>query len=110
MSQSATRLGSAVEIAAAFVAYNKLGHEKVADLVVSIFVSLGGNGTADPGAEPQRKSHPTPAMIRKSIGLETLISFEDGKPYRTLKRIFPAGGSRQATIGSNGACPKTIRW
>ena len=92
MTRSATRLGSAVEIAAAFVAHNKLGHEKVADLVVSIFVSLGANGTADPAAEPQSKGHPTPAMIRKSIGLETLISFEDGKPYRTLKRHLSSRG------------------
>ena len=29
---------------------------------------------------------PTAAQIKKSIRPEALISFEDGKPYRTLKR------------------------
>jgi predicted transcriptional regulator len=28
----------------------------------------------------------TPAQIRKSIRPDVLVSFEDGKPYRTLKR------------------------
>jgi predicted transcriptional regulator len=35
---------------------------------------------------------PTPAQIRKSITPEALISFIDGKPYKTLKRHLTGNG------------------
>jgi predicted transcriptional regulator len=34
----------------------------------------------------------TPAQIRKSITRDALISFEDGKPYKTLKRHLTTFG------------------
>jgi len=34
----------------------------------------------------------TPAQIRRSISASALVSFEDGKPYRTLRRHLSARG------------------
>ena len=45
---------------------------------------------AEPAAEQVEK--PTPAQIRKSITPDGLISFVDGKSYKTLKRHLTGHG------------------
>ena len=39
-----------------------------------------------------RSRSPRPAQIRKSITPDALISFIDGKPYKTLKRHLTGNG------------------
>jgi predicted transcriptional regulator len=72
------------DIVSAFVGQNKVAVEALPDLIKSIYATLTtiGSPTAAPAAEQQ-----TPAVpIKKSITPEFLISLEDGKKYKSLKR------------------------
>jgi len=84
------------KIAAAYLASQKLEADEVASLISSVAASLGGastapvqNGDSPPAAEPVRR---TPAQVRKSIRADGLISFEDNRSYRTLKRHLASRG------------------
>lgn len=84
------------KIAAAYLASQKLEANEVASLISAVAASLGGastapiqNGESPPPAEPIRR---TPAQVRKSIRADGLISFEDNRSYRTLKRHLASRG------------------
>lgn len=72
-------------IVAGYVVYNHVSHKDLPELIVSMATALGNLGgstaTAPPAAEKL-----TPSQIRRSIMHDALISFEDGKPYKTLRR------------------------
>jgi predicted transcriptional regulator len=78
-------------IVSAYVANNRVPATEMPALLSSVHaavVGLGGNtAAADVGAEK-----PTPAQIRKSIKPDALVSFIDGKPYKTLKRHLTKHG------------------
>jgi len=72
-------------IVSAFVSKNRVEPSQVAALIVAVHQSLTGlAGEAEPEAEVFVPK--TRAEIKKSITGEHLISFIDGKKYRTLKR------------------------
>lgn len=74
-----------VGLVSAYVANNPVPFAELATLIATTHAALSGLGNAGaPAAPPSEKL--TPARIRKSITHEALISFEDGKPYKTLKR------------------------
>lgn len=63
------------------------------------------------GDEPIAASEPdqqklTPAQIRKSITPDALISFEDGKAYKTLKRHLGLKGLTPADYRAKWGLPK----
>ncbi|WP_280177409.1 MucR family transcriptional regulator [Methylobacterium sp. 190mf] len=76
------------EVVSAYVANNPVPPTELARLIATTHAALaalaGLGDTAGPAAPPSVKT--TPAQIRKSITPEALISFEDGKRYKTLKR------------------------
>jgi predicted transcriptional regulator len=79
------------DIVSAYVANNKLDATQVAALITSTYAALNTVGT--PEAEPEPNDQlKTKAEIKKSIGGSHLISFLDGKPYRSLKRHLTANG------------------
>jgi predicted transcriptional regulator len=80
------------EIIAAYVSNNSVPVAELPGLISSIHTTLNslGNGTSQDAGEQIEK--PTPAQIRKSITPEALISFIDGKPYKTLKRHLGGHG------------------
>ncbi|MCJ2124759.1 MucR family transcriptional regulator [Methylobacterium sp. J-077] len=72
-------------LVSAYVSNNHLQPSEIATLIANTHAALAGLGNgAAPEAPPADK--PTPAQIRKSITHDALISFIDGKPYKTLKR------------------------
>ncbi|APX85879.1 MucR family transcriptional regulator [Methylorubrum extorquens] len=80
------------DIVAAYVSNNSLPASDLPALLVQVhgaFVSLSAAPAAEAGGEIEK---PTPAQIRKSITPDALISFVDGKPYRTLKRHLSVHG------------------
>ena len=82
-----------VTIISAYVTKNTIPARDLPELIASVhaaFTGLGGT-TPDPVAEDEVEK-PTPARIRKSITPDALISFIDGKPYKTLKRHLTAHG------------------
>ncbi|ACL60327.1 MucR family transcriptional regulator [Methylobacterium nodulans] len=72
------------DIATAYLSRNHLQSGELPRLIGEIHAALhsAAQGTTAPSGPPK----PTPAEIRRSITYDALISFEDGKPYKTLRR------------------------
>ena len=83
-----------VEIVASYVANNSVRSENLAELITSVYGALTnlGQSNADPVAEPLVK----PVSIKKSITPDYLISMEDGKQYKSLKRHLAGRGRTPA--------------
>jgi predicted transcriptional regulator len=81
-----------VDVVAAYVSNNSLPSADLPGLIASIHEALHtiGSGPAAPAAETVER--PTPAQIRKSIRPDGLVSFIDGKSYKTLKRHLTKHG------------------
>jgi predicted transcriptional regulator len=85
------------EVAAAYFANSHVGVSEISRVIAEISTSLGAIGGApatptEQPAEPPAPPKPTSAQIRKSITPEALISFEDGRPYKTLRRHLSVKG------------------
>nr|WP_050783605.1 MucR family transcriptional regulator [Methylobacterium nodulans] len=74
----------------AYVSNNSLRPAELPDLIASVHAAIG-RGRAPEPAEPQTP-RATPAQIRRSISHEALISFEDSKPYKSLRRHLTTRG------------------
>lgn len=92
-----------IELVSAYVSNTntRLTAEEFQALIRETFATLSSLDTAPTAAEPEttapdRKSK---AEIKKSIGDAALISFEDGKPYKSLKRH----------LGTRGMTPEDYR-
>jgi predicted transcriptional regulator len=84
----------AVEIVAAYVSHNPIPASELPALIVAVHeaivaTSTGATRDVTAGAEVQS---PTPQQIRKSVRRDALVSFIDGKTYKTLKRHLTAHG------------------
>lgn len=70
------------KIAASYTGSNKLPAAELPALIESTYAALEGLGKV-----PAKPPAPIPAVpIKKSVTPDALISLENGKPYRTLKR------------------------
>jgi predicted transcriptional regulator len=77
-----------VEIVSAYVAGNKVDLKEVPGLIASVHGSLQNLGKAVQEPEPLKP----PVSIRRSITPDYLISLEDGKQYKSLKRHLAGKG------------------
>ena len=92
------------DIVSAYVANNKLNAAELPALITSTYAAL--NGVGAPQAEPETNDQlKTKAEIKKSIGGSHLISFLDGKPYRSLKRHLTANGHTVAEYKARFGLP-----
>lgn len=92
-SASVSVLEMTSEIVAAYVSGNKVSAGELPTLIASVFgalTSAGTNGAVTSAAPALEK--PTAAQIRKSIKPDGLVSFEDGRTYKTLKRHLSRHG------------------
>ncbi|WP_132254334.1 MucR family transcriptional regulator [Methylobacterium segetis] len=79
------------QVVSAYVARNHVAATDIPALIHAVHASL--SGLAQPEAPPaETVEKPTPAQVRKSITPDALISFIDGKPYKTLKRHLSTHG------------------
>lgn len=94
--QNLETLALASEIVAAYVANNSIPVSELPKLIGSVQVALSdlrnGSGTASADAPAEEVGKPTAAQIKKSIIPDALISFIDGKRYKTLKRHLSGHG------------------
>ena len=75
----------ASEVVSAYVSNNSLPVTELPALLGNVHAALSGlASTATASADSAPKA--TPAQIRKSVTHDALVSFEDGKPYKTLRR------------------------
>ena len=81
------------DLVSAYVANNSTPASELASLLTSVHAALSGltrGEAAAPAKDTAQK--PTAAQIKKSITPDALISFEDGKPYKTLRRHLTLRG------------------
>jgi predicted transcriptional regulator len=74
----------ATDIVSAYVANNSVPSADLPALISGVHSALSNLGQGGAPSAPTVEK-PTPAQIRKSITPDALISFIDGKPYKTLK-------------------------
>jgi predicted transcriptional regulator len=81
----------AADIVAAYVTRNHVAASELPVLIQTVHAALVA--LTQPPAEPAETVEKlTPAQIRRSITPDHLVSFLDGKPYKTLKRHLSAHG------------------
>ncbi|TXN75769.1 MucR family transcriptional regulator [Methylobacterium sp. WL18] len=80
-----------IGIVSAYVSNNHVQSAELATLIAATHAALSGIGQGNTTAASVADK-PTPTQIRKSITADTLISFEDGKPYKTLRRHLTIRG------------------
>ena len=78
----------AAKILTAYVARNPVPATSLPDLIRTVHSSITGLTTAPKPV----LTKPTDAEIRKSISPDAIISFEDGKPYKALRRHLTMRG------------------
>jgi predicted transcriptional regulator len=93
VSVDAIRLAS--EIVAAYVSNNAVRTADLPEVIASVHAALTGlsSGTSAAASTPDAAlEHQNAAQIRKSIQPDGIVSFLDGKTYKTLKRHLSANG------------------
>jgi predicted transcriptional regulator len=89
--QTLDYLGITTGIVSAYLSHNRVPVAELTGLLAGVHAALAGLGQSAEAAEPEEQ-RPTPAQVRKSIRPDGLISFIDGKPYKTLKRHLTKHG------------------
>jgi predicted transcriptional regulator len=90
------RLGASTDemataIVAAYVSNNSLPKTELPELILLVRGALEGVTTGPALAEPA-VTKPTAAEIKKSLKPDGIVSFIDGRTYKTLKRHLTANG------------------
>lgn len=89
----ATHVELTADIVVAYVSNNSVPVDALPELLTNVHAAISGLTNGRYGAsEVVRIEKLTPAQIRKSITPDALISFEDGKPYKTMKRHLTLHG------------------
>src|SRR6476620_7128338 len=95
----------AVDIVSAFVSNNSVLVSELPALIASVHATLSGMANGPVSTEPDVEK-PTAAQVRKSITPDGLISFIDGKPYKTLKRHLTGQGLDPHTYRERYGLPR----
>ncbi|GJE30704.1 Transcriptional regulatory protein ros [Methylobacterium oxalidis] len=86
-------IGLAADIVSAYVTKNSLPVADLPGLIAGVHAALSGLAAGGPQTNAEEEvQKTTPSQIRKSITPDALISFIDGKPYKTLKRHLTGHG------------------
>lgn len=93
------------ELVSAYVANNSVPGPELVALIASTHTALTGLGEAAAPSNPA-PNRATPAQIRKSIHPDALISFEDGKPYKTLRRHLTKLGTTPEAYREKWGLPR----
>lgn len=101
-------LDLAGEIVSAYVANNPVPASGLPALIATVHSALQGLATGAPQATPKKPEvrKATPSQIRQSITPDALISFVDGKPYKTLKRHLTSQGLHPDSYRQRYGLPK----
>jgi predicted transcriptional regulator len=95
------------DVAGAYFSNSHVTPTEIPTVINHITSSLSAVGTpAEPTPEESAQVKLTPAQIRKSITRDALISFEDGKPYKTLRRHLAVRGLNPAEYREKWGLPK----
>ena len=111
MSEDSINLRDLVaEVAAAYFSNTHVNAHDIPQVIAQIATSLAAVGAAQDGgssaSEAPDQAKATPAQIRKSVTADALISFEDGKSYKTLKRHLTLRGLTPAEYRERWGLPR----
>ena len=95
-------LGLAADIVGAYVANNNVPASELPGLITATHAALV-KLTAPPAPEPEKPTPPVP--IRKTVTPDHIISLEDGKPYKSLKRHLTTRGLTPAEYRQKWGLP-----
>jgi len=99
----------AAEVAAAYFSNSHVNPADIPTIIGQIANSLTGVGAEAAQPEAAAEEQPkklTSAQIRKSITPDALISFEDGKPYKSLRRHLTTRGMSSKEYIAKWGLPK----
>ena len=93
------------EVVAAYVAQNHIQPSELPNLIASVHATLGGLGKAP---EPQVSTEPLkPAVpVKKSVTDDYIISLEDGRKLKSMKRYLAGLGMTPAEYRAKWGLPK----
>ncbi|WP_158915634.1 MucR family transcriptional regulator [Caulobacter sp. S45] len=101
MTEAIETAALAADIVAAYVGNNKLSIGELPDLISSVHKALQNAGA------PMPEPAPTPAVpVKKSITSDFLISLEDGRKYKSLKRHLATRGMTPDEYRAKWGLPK----
>ncbi|MDP4023891.1 MucR family transcriptional regulator [Methylobacterium sp. NEAU 140] len=82
------------DIVAAYVSNNPVPVSELPALITRVHAAISGLGMGGVGAAPAEAEveKPTPAQIRRSVQPDGIVSFLDGRAYKTLKRHLTSQG------------------
>lgn len=83
-------LFEALNLAGVYLANNQVPVEKLGEVIKACHSAIAG--LAQPVEQPVETTTLTPAQIRKSVRDDAIVSFIDGKPYKSLKRHLTKHG------------------
>ncbi|GJE02833.1 MucR family transcriptional regulator [Methylobacterium isbiliense] len=86
---SDNRIALTADIVAAYVSHNHTSVGDLPALIQSVHAQLGKLGQA---VEPEAERPVPPLPIKKTVTPDAIISLEDGKPYKSLKRHLSTRG------------------
>ncbi|MGU3536338.1 MucR family transcriptional regulator [Methylobacterium sp. A54F] len=81
-----------VDVVSAYVSNNSVPVADLPALIANVHDALRALAAGPAVVEAETIEKPTPAQVRKSIKPDGLISFIDGKSYKTLKRHLTKHG------------------
>jgi predicted transcriptional regulator len=97
-----SRIALTTDVVAAYVANNSVAARDLPQLIASVHQTFG----ALLSPPPPEAEKPIPRVpIKKSITPDHLISLEDGKPYKTLKRHLTRRGLTPAEYRTKWGLP-----
>ena len=89
---AADHVALAADIVSAYVSNNPVRPSDLGELLTSVHAAISGLAGGSAASSKDEVEKPTAAQIKKSITHDALISFEDGKPYKTLRRHLTIRG------------------
>lgn len=94
------------DVVSAYVSNNHVAPTDLPALIASVHAAISGlaAGSAVEPSDPAAEK-PTPAQIRKSMTKDAIISFIDGKKYKTLKRHLTVHGLTPETYRAQFGLP-----
>lgn len=92
------------DVVASFVSSNSLPSSELPKLIADVHQAFAR--VANPVQEPAASPLKPPMPVKKSITDEYLISFEDGKPYKSLKRHLATRGLTPQDYRAKWGLPK----
>src|SRR5215204_4395019 len=100
---SADFVGLSADGVAAYVANNVVMKADLPNLIASVHAAL--RDAAIGKQQPEKILREPPVSIKKSISANHLISMEDGRPYKSLKRHLTARGLTPAQYREKWSLP-----